>query len=220
MSITIVSAVMNRADMLRVSLMSWLKYKEVTKIIVVDWSSSDLSADFVKSFCLLDDRIEFKRVDNKDTYHVSAAWNIAFSHVDTEFVLKMDVDYILNPYFNFFDIHKLSDKDFFTGDYRMEVFDNKLGFMKYLHGLLYIRTADFRAVGGFDERFVNYSFEDTDIYARLRKQGLTHRFIDVKKLSVYHNPHGNDKRTENFVEKDVNKSLRTNGDMFRKNNAN
>ena len=215
MSITVVCAVMNRFDMLRVSLMSWLKFSEISRIIVVDWSSSDLSADSIMFFCRLDDRIEFKRVDAQDTFHLAGAYNFVFSMVDTEFVLKLDVDIILNPYFNFFDIHKLSVGEFITGDWQWESLDNELGFLEYLMGFLFIRSIDLRAVGGYDERFVNYGYEDTDLYDRLRRHGFTHRLLDANKLSVYHNPHNDDMRVKNFVEKDIKRSLLRNCELFR-----
>lgn len=210
MSITIVCAVMNRSDMLKISLMSWLKYKEVSRIIVVDWSSSDLSDDFIKFIYFLDNRIEIKRVDGEDTFHIASAYNLAVSLVDTEYILKLDVDYVLNPYFNFFDNNRLGPKEFFTGDWRWHSLDNNLGFLKFLNGLLYIKTADFKAVGGYDERFVGYGYEDTDLYNRLEKHGLTHRFICVKDITVYHNPHSDAKRVENYVEKDLKKAMSKN----------
>jgi hypothetical protein len=219
MSITVVCAVMNRFDVLRVSLMSWLKFREISRIIVVDWSSSDFSDDFIKFVCLLDNRIEFKRVDTKDIFHMAGAYNLAVSMVDTEFVLKLDADIILNPYFNFFDIHKLGAGEFITGDWQWGSLDNQLGFLKYLNGFLYIKTNDFRAIGGYDERYVNYSYEDTDLYDRLARYGFTHRLLDVHKLSVYHNPHNDDMRVMNFVEKDIKRSLLRNCDMFKSNRS-
>ena len=212
MSITIVCAIMNRSDMLKISLMSWLKYKEVSRIIIVDWSSSDLPNDFIKFICHLDNRIEFIRVDGKDIFHMAGAYNLAVSLVNTEFILKLDVDYILNPYFNFFDTHKLAFGEFITGDWRSWSLDNNLGFLKYLNGLLYIKTDDFRAIGGYDERFDGYGYEDTNLYERLKKKGFIHRLIDINILSVYHNPHNDEKRIEHYVEKDIMKSLQNNLD--------
>lgn len=209
---------MNRAEMLRVSLMSWLGFKEVSKIIVVDWSSSDLSDNFIKFICSYDDRICFKRVDGKSVFSLAEAVNLGVSLVDTEFMLKLDVDYVLNPYYNFFEINKLGAGEFLSGDWRWHCLDNNLGFLKYLNGLLYVRTADFRAGGGYDERFTGYGYEDTDLYHRLAvKLGLAHRYIDINVLSVYHNVHDDSKRVENYVEKDVCESMRRNFELFKRN---
>lgn len=220
MSTTIICAVMNRADMLRVSLMSWLNFSEVSRIVVVDWSSSDLSDDFVRSMCAFDGRIHFERVYGKTLFSLAEAYNLAASLVDTEFLLKLDVDYILNPYYSFFVINKLGVGYFFTGDWRWQALDNDLGFFKYLNGLLYIKTDDFKAVGGYDKRFIGYGYEDTDLCYRLtRDRGLTHRFIDLSVISVYHNPHSDDKRVENYSEKDIRKSLSENCEQYKWQNS-
>lgn len=220
MSTTIICAVMNRADMLRVSLMSWLNFSEVSGIVVVDWSSNDLSDDFIRLLSAFDGRIHFERIHGKTMFHLAEAYNLAASLVDTEFILKLDVDYILNPYFNFFEINKLGVGDFFTGDWRWQALDKDLGFLKYLNGLLYVKTDDFKAVGGFDERFIGYGYEDTDIcYRLINNRGLTHRLIDMRVISVYHNPHSDDKRVENYLEKDIGKSLSMNCEQYKRQNS-
>ena len=77
---------------------------------------------------------------------------------------------------------------------------------------MYIKTDDFRAIGGYDERFDGYGYEDTNLYERLKKKGFIHRLIDINILSVYHNPHNDEKRIEHYVEKDIMKSLQNNLD--------
>jgi len=210
MGISIVCAVMNRAPMLSLSLVSWLRCKEVERFIIVDWSSSDLSDEFVAYLCSLDERVSFVRVAGKDLFHLSGAFNFGVAHVRSEFVLKLDVDHIFNPYYNFFDYHKLGAGEFITGDWQCYVLDNDFGFLKLLNGLLFVRVADFRAVGGYNEDLVGYGYDDNDLYHRLKAFGLSQRFLDVRKLTVYHNPHGNEERVVNYAVKDINRSILSN----------
>ena len=210
MGISIVCAVMDRAPMLSVSLVSWLRCKEVERFIIVDWSSKDLPDELVAYFCSLDERVSFVRVAGKDLFHMSGAFNFGVAHVKSEFVLKLDADHIFNPYYNFFDVHKLGVGEFITGDWQCYVLDNDFGFLKCLNGLLFSRVSDFRAVGGYNEELVGYGYEDHDLYSRLKAYGLVHRLLDVRKLTVYHNPHGNEERVENYAVKDINRSILSN----------
>jgi predicted glycosyltransferase involved in capsule biosynthesis len=210
MGISIVCAVMDRAPMLSLSLVSWLRCKEVERFIIVDWSSRDLSDDLVAYLCSLDNRVSFVRVLGKELFHMSGAYNFGVAHVKSEYVLKLDVDHILNPYYSFFEVHRLGAGEFITGDWRCFSLDNDFGFLKCLNGLLFAKVSDFRAVGGYNEELVGYGYDDHDLYHRLKASGLTHRFLDVRKLTVYHNPHGNEERVVNFVEKDISRSILSN----------
>jgi predicted glycosyltransferase involved in capsule biosynthesis len=210
MGISIVCAVMDRAPMLSLSLVSWLRCKEVERFIIVDWSSRDLSDDLVAYLCSLDGRVSFVRVAGKELFHMSGAFNFGVAHVRSEFVLKLDVDHVFNPYYNFFDVHKLGAGEFITGDWQCFTLDNDFGFLKCLNGLLFAKVSDFRAVGGYNVELVGYGYEDHDLYHRLKASGLTHRFLDVRKFTVYHNPHGNEERVVNFVEKDISRSILSN----------
>ena len=111
--IGIVTACMNRENMLNVSLQSWLNFEEISEIIIVDWSSKNS----LKKLETIDERIKVIRVEEKEYFNIGKAFNIGFKNATAEKILKMDVDYILNPYFNLFksDV-KLTKNTFITGN--------------------------------------------------------------------------------------------------------
>ncbi len=50
-------------------------------------------------------------------------------------------------------------------------------------------------MGGYDERFKTYGWEDDDFYSRLQSAGLKYKHFERGKL--FHLPHSDRKRTEN-----------------------
>lgn len=138
--IGIVTACMNRKNMLNVSLQSWLNFEEISEIIIVDWSSKNS----LKKLETIDERIKVIRVEEKEYFNIGEAFNIGFKNATADKILKMDVDYILNPYFNLFksDV-KLTKNTFITGNWEDQVKDNKMGFMVYLNGFIYLHRENF-----------------------------------------------------------------------------
>ena len=97
---TIVSACMNRSAMLRVSLQSWIGNPLISEIIIIDWSSKD-PISWAES---LDPRIRVIRIDGQKTFNKSKSLNIGISASSGDFIMQMDVDYILNPYYNLVEV--------------------------------------------------------------------------------------------------------------------
>lgn len=70
--LSIVCAVKNRLNTLKVSLASWLVAPGIDEIVIVDWSSDEPLA----SFAAQDARIKIIRVDDESEFHLSAAFNL------------------------------------------------------------------------------------------------------------------------------------------------
>jgi hypothetical protein len=221
MNISVICACKNRYDALRVSLNSWLAFREIKEIIIVDWSSDQPIGHLTK----LDKRIKVIRVDDEKYFNQPQPLNLAASVATGDYILKLDCDYILNPYFSFFENYKIDDKSFLCGqdsyECNHEYWDENLGgyavnfhamdvgelmkyshsyspYFKYLTGLCFVTKENYWKVGGYDERMGKYyAYEDDQMTKRLTMMGL-----ECKKLNQNHNiihiPHPDKKRYENF----------------------
>jgi hypothetical protein len=221
MNVSVICACKNRYNALRVSLNSWLAFDEIKEIIIVDWSSDEPIGHLTK----LDKRIKIIRVDDEKYFNQPQPLNLAASMVTGDYILKVDCDYIINPYFEFFETYQIDDNSFLCGqdDYvcNHEYWDENLqGYavnfqgmnvgelmryahtysplFKYLTGLCFVSKENYWKVGGYDERMGKYyAFEDDQMTKRLTMMGL-----ECKKLqqnyNTIHIPHPDKKRYENF----------------------
>ena len=88
-----------------------LLYSEISEVIIVDWTLYK-NLQYLEK---LDTRIKVVRVNNKKYFNIGEAYNLAFDSCSVDKVLKMDVDYLLNPYYNLFDSNiNLSEDIFIT----------------------------------------------------------------------------------------------------------
>lgn len=222
-NISIICACKNRYNALVLSLNSWLFYEEIKEIIIVDWSSDTPIGHLTK----LDPRIKVITVSDKQYFNQPQPLNLAASIATGEYILKMDCDYILNPYYNFFEKYSLKEKSFVsgrskiidesrqfidesTGTYYMRSHDMTLQeletyfngsspFHKFLTGLLYIKKEYFHAVGGFNENLGEcYAYEDGELFDRLNLFGLEEIKLEIDTYLI-HIAHDNKKRVENFI---------------------
>lgn len=220
MSITAICACKNRNHALRVSLSSWLNFKEINEIIVVDWSSDEDLQEFLS----FDERVKIIRVNDKQYFNQPQPLNLAISLASGDRILKLDTDYVMNPYYNFFETYTIDDNSFVSGKIpyespevwseelqcytinKSEMSHSELSnyyntynvYYKYLTGLLYITKQNLLKVGGYNENLGKYyAFEDDEIFQRLELLGLDHKklYYDHR---LHHMPHPDSKRTENF----------------------
>ena len=199
--VSIVCAVMNRAPALRVALTSWRLQRDVTEIVIVDWNSEIPLAPLVRE----DDRIRIVRVDHEPRFHLAAAFNLAADCASHPVLLKLDADYVLNPYYRFCASHPLPERGFFTGHFKHDG-----PFTSFLNGLICVRAADWRTVHGYNEHLEGYGWEDDDFYLRLEAAGLKRWILPPDPATAFHIPHGHDVRMHHYDDKDRNRSHRQN----------
>lgn len=195
MNISLICACKNRTEALKVSLSSWIVKKEIKEIIIVDWSS-DESLSFLSKW---DERIKIVTVPNQKYFNQPQPLNLAASLATQEYLLKLDTDYILNPYFNFFDNYPIDENSVIQGPIYIDdktIMDSP--FFKYLRGLLFLKKENFEKVGGYNEEMNKfYAWEDDEIISRLKMINLNVKAINYD-CSLIHIPHTDDKRFENF----------------------
>lgn len=206
MSVSIISACKNRGKALSVSISSWIQFDEVDEIIVTDWNSDDPIDHLIK----LDPRIKVITVPNELYFNQPQPLNLAASLVKSEYILKLDSDTVMNPYFNFFDHHKIDDQSFLTGtdeswningekELSKTAKQQKHMFFKALWGTLYLTRENYLKIGGYNENMTTYAaWEDTEIYERILILGLNHIQIKFGLNTLFSLPHLAKKRVENF----------------------
>lgn len=227
MNVSVICACKNREAALKISLTSWLNYEEIKEIIIVDWDS-DKPIDYL---CNLDPRVKIIRVPDKKYFNQPQPLNLAAGLASFDYILKLDVDYVMNPYYNFFENYLIDDNTFVSGkcststeeflsenegtynidkdkmtiDEIYEYCNTYSPYYKYLTGLLFIKKDNFYKVGGYNENLGRYyAFEDDELYGRLELFGLNHKKMNYDH-NFFHIPHQDSKRTENFEGFDLDK---------------
>jgi predicted glycosyltransferase involved in capsule biosynthesis len=204
---------MNRERPLKVSLQSWLLEDRIDEILIVDWSSSKP----LKYLEKIDKRIKVFRIENQKHFHLGKSYNSAIRFSSCKHIMKMDVDYVINPYTKITEILPPPKDCFYTGNWQLHQYDGDMGFLRYTNGFIYANRSDFLQVGGYREDLIGYGFEDSDLYARLQAIGLTHNTLNLHKIPfLFHIPHDNKSRSENYEEKDIHKSSKRNEATARK----
>ena len=194
MSVSIISACKNRAKALAVSMSSWIQFDEVDEIIVTNWNSDNP----IDHLTVLSEKVKIINVKNESHFNQPQPLNLAASLVKSEHLLKLDCDHILNPYFNFFDLHQIDDKSFISGSNRL-LTGMDFDFLHPLWGLLYVKTEIFNKLGGYNENMGKYyAVEDDELAVRLISYGLKPILIDIQKLTALHIPHSDKDRVKNF----------------------
>ncbi len=158
--ISIINASKNRNKNLKKALSSWLKHKEISEIILVDWDCDVPLRESLKDF-LEDKRIIIIRVDNQTNWALSKAFNLAASFVTKNKILKLDADIILKD--DFFEKHILKENIFYRGNLLLAREPNET----HLNGVLFLYSKDFYESGGYNEMIKTYGYDDTDLYLRL-----------------------------------------------------
>lgn len=195
MNVSLICACKNRYEPLLISLSSWLLCEEIKEVIIVDWSSDKSLSHLTK----LDSRIKVVTVFGQKYFNQPQPLNLAASLSTQDFLLKMDTDYILNPYYKFFDTYNIDETNFIYGPTNIE---DKVAesspYFKYLRGLLLVKKTNFNSVGGYNENLGKYyAWEDDELVLRLHLYGLKSQSLQYNH-TVFHIPHPDKKRFENF----------------------
>ena len=199
--ITVVVGCKGREKMLNISIRSWLLHEQIKEIIIVDWSCEKP----IKHFEKIDPRIRVIRVEGQLFYNASKPINVAIKEARHEKILKMDVDYILNPYFPLASLVDISQGEFVAGNWRQSHYDNNLGFIQNLNGIICCHRDLFIKAGMYNEDIDNYGREDCEMFERIEAVGGKRKDIQFAKghVPVYHNPHGIKIRGVNRKDSDV-----------------
>lgn len=224
MNVSLICACKNRYEPLTISLSSWLLKDEIKEIIIVDWDSDESLSHLTER----DERIKIITVQNQKYFNQPQPLNLAASIATGDYILKVDTDYLFNPYYNFFENYIPDETSFVSGNHEIEVFDYFNGenyvidpsnmsfeqmvkyvnsyspYFKYLKGLIFTKKEFFDKIGGYNENLGKYyAYEDDEICHRLELLGLQHKKLHYDH-TLLHIAHPDKKRTENFEGYDKN----------------
>jgi hypothetical protein len=177
---------------LSAALSTWSDLPEPDVIVVVDWGSRSPVKEILKN--VSDPRLVVVRAETA-AWQNSRCHNLEFqvaSQLECDRVLRVDNDVLVDP--SFFSRHPVGDRAFWAVDcHRVppEVDDKR-----NLCGTVMVATRHWRRVNGYNERLVQYGYEDEDFYSRLCQTGLTWRHCDIDTLD--HIPHPNRSRLANL----------------------
>lgn len=219
-ALSVVMSVKNRFDMLTVSINSLLLQKNIQEVLIIDWDSDDINTNYLKS---LDSRVRVLTYTNKPLFSLAESLNRGIEQAQYSHILKLDVDYIINPYYQlnqWLDIDW--DSEFMTGHWKQKELDNNMGFVKYLNGLVICKKDHLLRIGGYDELYKDYGWEDTDLYTRLESNlNLQRRYLPIDPengfVPIYHNPHMDYSRSQYYFNKDIGLSLQLNASLKKSN---
>jgi glycosyltransferase involved in cell wall biosynthesis len=168
-SISVVICSMNRNENLQKSIQSCLNHQDINEIIVLDYGSKEPVKIQSNS-----QKIKLFRLE-ASYWHLSKAYNIAIQLAQSDIIIKLDADYILLD--SFFDHHTIKENEYVSG----------FGQYDALCGFLMIYKSDFIKINGYNERIIEYGYDDDDINQRLQKHKLINKKLNRKLIK--HSPH-------------------------------
>lgn len=149
--LTILTACKNREKNLNLMRRNILKLNSVPNHLIIDWSSSE------EIKLENENNVEIISKKNEKNYWASRAYNFGANFVDTEYILKLDTDTILNSdKFNELIYQKYDLIIFYKG--------------KHDPGNFLVKKDEFKKVNGFNEYIYGWGWEDHDLINRLKKR--------------------------------------------------
>lgn len=179
----------NRNDMLKQTLPSWLNQNRAfDEIVLVQWGGVERVLDVVQSVGNPKPVVVYEVLDT-DRWVLTHAYNLAARLSRHPALYKLDTDYLLHPHFTTqYQITNVSR--FFTGNWRMYPSCNTNA--RNINGCILISQRLFWSVGGYNERIVDYGYDDEDLYERLQLAGYLR--LNLSYGLIKHIPHDDTRR--------------------------
>ena len=209
--ISIILACKNRSENLPSVLENWIKEEDVIEIILVDFSSDEPVAPIVKHLTDKHKNIKIIRVDNQIHFNLGKAYNLAFDHCNCKYVMKIDADYVCKD--SKFIKKYLSLKDTYLRRILLRGF---FGTNLSTSGFF---LTDRRNYMYFREDLNGYGYDETDLYDRIVSKNKKIKIISIILFNIedyiYHIPHSDKKRSENYSNENIKVSNTMNQELCR-----
>jgi hypothetical protein len=187
--VVVVAACKNKHLQLLLAADSWLSVRGVERVVLVDWGSAPALSSALPHHILASPRLSLVTLRGPPTFKLTWAYNLAALLAPPgATLLKLDCDTAVAS--DFVEAHPLALGEYYAGDWRAARDANDA----HLNGVFYAAGADFRRVGGYDERIQTYGWDDTDLYLRLNASGLARRALSPGRL--HHLYHADEERTQ------------------------
>lgn len=138
---------------------------------------------------------------------MSFSLNVGCFYAKHDHIIKCDIDFQLKNT-ELVEVFKRSQgkKHFFCS-----TIPKKYDF----HGFCFFEKKYFVEVNGYNEKIRGWGFDDEDFYRRLEKIGLERVVIMNIEEFIYHIPHDDFLRTENYPQKDKNATNKMNEEIIK-----
>ena len=198
-NISLVFPVMNRTHVLIQSVPTWLQSDLVDEVVIVDWSSKiPIYEDPLTQSIVSDPRVRIVRIDNEPFFlNPSFSINVGVIKATYPHILKLDIDYQLIDIKFMSLIKKLLPKlndGFFITDFAY------LEDLICMMGFVFFHKKHFEMVGGYNEIFRGWGYEDIHMYNKLSQVCQKYIISNLTKF-IFHIPHDDVLRNENHIDK-------------------
>lgn len=183
--LSVVVTCMGRLDHLRRTIPALVEHAPGVEVILVDWSCPDGAGAYAREHW---PEVRVVAIKNRVHFHKSAALNAGARVARAPWLAIFDADMIASTDF-FEEVQARLRPDVLLG-----LFDERLA------GFLVCRREVFDRAGGYDERMEGWGFEDDDMRRRLLGEGLRLERLPADAIELV--PHGDERRTRFYAEKD------------------
>jgi N-terminal domain of galactosyltransferase len=185
--VAVTAGCMDRPGPLERVIRSWVALPEADHVVVVDWSSQEP----LRRLTQVETKVLVVRVSGQQFWRNSMCHNLEVtvaSELGCDLVLRTDADVVVR--LDFIPRHPVDESSFYAVDCHQvpAECDDK----RNLCGTLFAHVSHLLTVNGYNERLLQYGYEDEDLYDRLERAGLTWRRCDVRFLD--HIPHSDASR--------------------------
>ena len=179
-NVSVIVSCMNREPHIVLRVLKHAKALNPQEIILIDYSSTiPYFSTRIKQ--ILSKNLKLIKVEGQEHWNLGIANNIGIRRAKSEMILKIDCDTYLTPLFFYLNQDFDPSKEFLTGNYK------DLGQASHLNGLILASKTAWYSVGGYEERYRTYGWDDEDLYARLKKMGFKRKHF--VRNSLYHIKH-------------------------------
>ena len=187
--ITLVTRIRNRNHVLIQTLPNWLQFD--LPIIVVDFrdDSCEKAWDVIQELKSTYDISKVTVIETVQEYmfNHSLSRNLGASMINTDYMLQIDVDHILDK--DFFEINKPDASQFAHPILQPDTY--------HIFGLCLCTKQQFDEVNGYNENLIYAQQEDLDFYNRLSQTGYT--WLEIPEKYVTHLDHDWDTRAKPYT---------------------
>ncbi len=167
--LSLITTCMGRLAHLQQSLPAAVGQPDCT-CIVVDYSCPEKCGDWVESHF---PTVKVVRVPGQTEFNASRARNAGAKEATTPWLGFFDADIILHPQYAAHVLPLLHPGNFYLPQLKQ----------RGLTGSVICARADFESIGGYDENYVGWGGEDTDLYIRLAWLGAARQLVQADLLS-------------------------------------
>ncbi|HZP19814.1 MAG TPA: glycosyltransferase family 2 protein, partial [Bauldia sp.] len=182
--VSLITAIKDRSESLERAFATWVRLRDISEIVIVDWSSADSST--IERVARRDRRVRVARVEGEKYFNHTRTKNLGVHLSSGRLVMVTDADIMMHRRMrHLFAAVRSGGNRFFRG------------WIPGGYGTVIVRREMFDAVGGYDERMEGWGGSDDDLYHRLTLHGL--QSVNIPEGLLAHIDHPEEARHVNML---------------------